>query len=233
MAQSQVNLYNLAISAVGGKYTLSTTSDQVLPAEICNLWYENVRQTMLRAAHWNCAKQYLRLVEVTERDLAADWATTDPAPGYAYSYDIPSGMLAARYLTSFDQFELHYDAGNSKMVINTNHGSDTATETPILCYTIDVTDVTRWEPDLYQAMIYALAGHICMPLNGKITRSRETLAAADAFIMQARANTANEMHQRRQQIPRELLARGYEYSVQAPYVYPYGSTFTGTGAPVL
>lgn len=233
MAQSQVNLYNMALAAVGMDYSLSTVSDTNIGAETCQLFYENVRQTVLRAAHWNVAKQYARLVEVTERDQAADWVTTDPAPGWAYSYDVPSGMLAARYLTSFGRFMMHYDTGNSKMVINANEGSDTASETPILCFTVDVTDVTRFDPDLYQAIIYGLAGAITMPLTGKITRARETIALANEIIMQARANSANEMHQMFEAESRVLQERGYTFPVTQPYVYPYGQLLTATGAPTI
>lgn len=233
MAQSQVNLYNLALALVGADYTVASTSEESVPAETCELFYENVRETVLMAAFWNSAKQFARLVEVTERDLSADWATTDPAPGYAYSYDIPSNMLRARYLTSFSQFELHYDTGNSKMVINANEGSDTATETPIICYTIDVTDVTRWEPDLYKAVYYAMAAHICMPLNGKITRARETAQAANDVILEARAQHLNEMNRMWAKRPHQLAVRGYEFSVEAPYYYPFGGLITATGAPII
>ena len=237
MAQSQLALYNMALSIVGEDYTLSTTSEESVPAETCELWYENVRQTVLRAGWWNSAKQFVRLTEVTDReeDATEEWETTDPAPGYAYSYDYDAitDLLYARYLTSFAQFELHYDAGNSKMVLSTNDGADTAAERPILCYTIDVTTVTRWEPDLYEAMAFALASRICIPLTGKIVRTRETAQAANDIIMQARAANLNEMHRRWEQLPDQLLRRGYNFSVQAPYIYPFGSLITATGAAIV
>ena len=229
MAQSQLNLYNLAVSACGADYTISTTGEQSVPAEICELWYENTRQTVLRAAHWKSCKRYARLTEEAERDLAADWVSTDPEPGYAYSYEVPANMLAARYLTTFEQFNLGYET--DQMIISCNIGGSAATDAPILCYTLDQTDPTAWEPDLYQAVVYGLAGHICMPLNGKPSRAKNLFDLSNFILQDARANTANEMHRLMRTNSERLQARGYNQAPLSPYVYPYGNTFTLTGAP--
>ena len=232
MAQSQVNLYNMALSAVGADYSLSTASYNVLPASLCNLWYENTRQVILRAAHWNSCKQAVRLTEEAERDLTADWVATDPLVGYAFSYEVPTDMLHARYLSTLEQFEIHYEAGDQK-VINCNVGGSASTDAPILIYTIDVTDPTRWEPDLYQAMIYGLAGHICRPLTGKTALARDMFELANMILREAQARNANELHRMLKSRPDRLSARGYDYSTVTPYIYPYGNMFAGTGAPVV
>jgi hypothetical protein len=231
MAQSQLNLYNMAVSVCGADFTISATNESTVPAEVCELWYENTRQTILRAAHWNSAKRYFRLVEEAERDTAADWVSTDPEPGYAYSYEVPSNMLAARYLSTFEQFSLGYET--DQKIISANTGSDTASETPILCYTVDVTDVTLYEPDLYQAMIYGLAGHICMPLTGKTQRARNIFALANQILFDARAATANEMHRLMQYQASRMAARGFNQTTYEPFIYPYGAVFTQTGAPLV
>ena len=186
---------------------------------------------MLRAAHWKCAKRFARVVEDTERDTSADWVSTDPEPGYGFSYTLPSSMLAARYLTDFSQFTIGYET--SAMLLHCNVGGSATTDAPILCYTIDVTDVTLWEPDLYQAMVYALAASISMPLHAKVERAKFNYQLANDAILTARTATANEMYRLLQQTPSVLDARGYEYEMNAPYLYPYGSAFTGTGAPIV
>jgi len=230
MAQSQLALYNLALVYAGADYTIEATTEESVPAETLELIYENTRQMTFRAAHWNSCKKYVRLVEEKERNLSADWVTSDPAPGWAYSYEMPDDVLAARYLTDFAQFEVGYD--DDDYILSTNGGSDTASETPVLCYTFDQTDVTKWEPDLYNAMAHALAGYYVLGSTGKRNKTNESFGLANLAIMNARANNANEQQQLRQQVAERLQARGYEFNVINPYVHPYGPIFTGTGAPV-
>lgn len=244
MAQSQVNLYNIAIGAVGADYTISATSEASIPAEACELYYENVRQTVLRAAFWNCAKRHVRMTKAAARDATTgydsdtddDWVTSDPEPGYAFSYTLPASMLRARYLTTFEMFSLGWEEEGDHAILSCNTGGINATDAPILCYTKDVTDVTAWEPDLYQAIAYGLAAHICQPLTGKKASTEQLLGIANSFILvarQATANTQGHLHYARQ-VPERLQARGYAYSpVVQPYVYPYGHLLTGTGAGVV
>jgi len=234
VAQSQVALYNLALSVIGDDFTVSAVDEESIQAAVCQLWYEPVRRMVLEAAHWRCARKWVRLVEEAERDTSADWVTTDPQPGYLYSYDIDDAtitdFLIARHLNDYAEFEIGWD--NDKRILSTNYGSDTASETPILFYTADVTDVTKWESSLYIAMAHALAGFICMGISGKAARQDRTLDIANDLISAARANTANEIHRRLQQRPEVLAARGYNYTVSSPYLYPYGSLLTATGAPI-
>lgn len=234
MAQSQLALYNLALSIVGMDFTISAVDESSVPAEACQLWYENVRQTILRAAHWNSCKRYVRLTEVTERDLSADWVAGDPEPGFAYSYDITAvtSLLAARYLTDFQQFSIGYDTSNTKKTLSCDVGGSAATDAPILCYTLDVTDATLWEPDLYKAIGFGLAAHITPGTTGKRGLKLDNLAAANQIILEARAANANEMHRYFRSRPTMLGERGYQYTIDTPYIYPYGNLLTSTGAPV-
>lgn len=230
MAQSQVALYNLALALIGDRYTVVSAGEQSIPAETCTLFYEPVRQTILRAAHWNSARRFSRLTEETERDLTAAWVSTDPNPGWAFSYDLPTSILAARYITTFDQFDIGYD--NDGKVLNCNVGGDDTEDKPILCYTVDVTDATLWEPDLYLALAHALAAYIFLPLTGKSGRSQMLLEFANGKILDARAAAANERQQSFRQNPEILQARGYSDAGLAPYIYPYGPMFSATGAPL-
>ena len=238
MAQSQVNLYNMALSAVGADYSVATTSDQTIPVEICNLWYEPVRQTILRAAHWNSAKRYIRMTKEAAResetgydvDSDADWQSTDPEPGYAFSYELPSNMLAARYLTNFSRFVIGYET--AQKILSCNVGGPDADDAPVLCYTVDVTDVTLWEPDLYTAMANGLGAAIGLPLHAQLDRADYIEKKANNTIMQARANTANEMHVMMQQTAERIQARGYSYILADRYVYPYGNLLSNSGASV-
>ena len=238
MAQSQLALYNLALSAMGADYSITSLTEQSLPAEACNLWYENTRQTVLRAAHWNSCKRYARLTKAYARetetgytvDADADWQLDDPEPGFAFSYAVPERMLAARYLSDFSQFTLGTNSNTGEELISCNTGGETVDDAPILCYTWDQQNPVKWESDLYQSMIYGLAGHIVMPLSGKPERAKLMFSLANQFIVEARTRTANERLQLFAQTPERLQARGYSYTPWTPYIHAYGNLFSGTGA---
>lgn len=230
MAQSQLNLYNLAVSLAGGDYTIASTGEGSIPAAACELHYENVRQVMFRAAHWNSLRRFARLTQDAERDDDAAWVSTDPSPGWAFSYALPTSCLAARFLADFSEFDLSYD--NNSRILNTNLGGTATEDKPILCYTVDSTDPTLWEPDLYQSVYLALAAIICGPLTGKNAKVQTLSAMANSILASARAANANEYFRRFQQTPGNLQARGYNYTVSTPFVYPYGAMFSVTGAPL-
>jgi hypothetical protein len=230
VVQSQVALYNLALDAVGMDYVINAVDEETIGAEKCNLWYEPTRQALLRSAHWNSSKRFARLTIEAERDDAEDWVTTDPMPGWAYSYSLPADYLYARHLADFQPFDIALD--NDKLTLVSNWGSDTASERPILCYTFDQTDITKWEPDLYIAMAHALAANICMGITAKLARKMRLQETVQGLIAEARATAANEYHQLWRFRPSVLAARGYGVQESTQYLYPYGVMFSSTGAPL-
>lgn len=229
MAQSQLALYNLAISLCGGDYTIAAVSEASVPAEMCELWYEPTRQLVMRAAHWNSCERIARLVEDTERDSGAAWVPGDPSPGFAFSYTLPSDMLAARYLATFSRFKISYDDTGKTLVCDI--GGSATTDAPLLIYTTDNDTVTEWEADLYLAMAYGLAGNVAIGLTGKRSKSADLFQLANSYLTNARANNANEQHELRTQKAASLQLRGYSQSNINSYVYPFGNLFAPPGAP--
>lgn len=230
MAQSQLNLYNLAVAAIGGDYTLAATNEETLAAEACEMWFENTRQVLLRSAWWGCSKKFARLVEKVARDTAEDWVETDPEPGYAYSYELPDDYLYARFLTDYAEFDISNDDTGRTLVCNV--GGSELTDAPVLCYSADIEDPANWEADLYQSMVYALGSHINLPLTGKTSKTQLLVAMANSFVQDARVNTANERHRLMRVRPEVLALRGTDFPIGTPFFFPYGSMLTSTGAPV-
>lgn len=241
MAQTQLALYNLALAAIGSDYSVASLTEQSLPAEACTLWYENTRLTVFRAAHWNSCKRFVRLTKSTARetetgytaDADLDWQSGDPEPGFAFSYQFPERFVAARYLTDFSQFSVGVNSETGEDAINCNIGGPVADDAPVLCYTYDQQNPAKWEPDLYQSMIYGLAGHLVMTITGKPDRANLMFNLANQFLLDARARTANERHQLFQQTPERLQARGYSYTPVFPFVQSYGNLFSGSGASTV
>lgn len=228
MAQSQTELYNLALSAVGARKTVSAPTENSREAEQCNLWYGSVRANIFRAAHWGSIKRFARLGLLVERDTAADWVTTDPEPGFIYSYSLPVGCVAARYLSTFERFTTGvYYSTNVRALF-------TDMEDAVLCYSFDQTNTALWDHSLYLAVAYGLAAHICLPLSGKPERASGLIKASNAIIAEARAQSANEQQGTIETLPEWITTRGYKGSPSTTrYFAPFGEYLSMMGAPVV
>lgn len=209
-------LFNLSLDAAGCRQTVSIHTERSREAETCNRWYESVRDQVLRAAFWSSAKGAARLSVVVERDVDVAWATTDPDPGWRYSYSTPNDMLVPRFLTDFTRFELTNAPDNSSRIIS-------QTEQAVLIYTKKQTEIDAWDVDLRMAIIYALASHICLPLQGKLDRVQLSVERANALITNARVNDANINENQYESMPEWYTARGFVgTTVPSRYYYPYG-----------
>src|SRR5690606_39709181 len=90
MAQDLVTLYNLALSVAGITSGVDSPSEASPEAEQCRLWFEPVRNLILRAAFWPSVKGVKRLGLLATRDTDQDWTSSDPFPGWLYAYALPS-----------------------------------------------------------------------------------------------------------------------------------------------
>jgi len=218
MITSELQIYNLAVDAVGGTGTIATVDEESREAELCRRWFAPTRDQVLAGAHWASAKRYKRLALLTER--AGDtWVSTDPSPGYGYAFSCPADLLAPRYLSDFSRFDFH-------RLDDTNTVISVATEDPILTYTSRITPV-QMEHNLAMAIMAALAAFICSPLTGQTNKGRMLLQEANEAIMRARQETANYAQQPQAHIPDFIAARGYgAVSAQSlNYVYEFGPLF--------
>ncbi len=221
MAQDQVTLYNLALSAVGTRARVVTTTERTREAEICHEWYEPVRDQLLRAAHWASCREVAKLTLDAERTDTV-WVAGDPEPPWHYRYALPSDFLYPRHLDTFQNFALTQKAGVVQLL--TDHAE------PILTYTKKQTTVSAWDADLWYAMIQALAGHIAMPLHGKPGRAQLAIQNANDAIMRARLQLANADMVEMDSLPDWLLARGVNVNSSfSRFIYQYGPVFN-TGA---
>lgn len=215
MAATQLDVFNMACHAVGTRDDIAAVNEQSREAEVCRLWYDKVRDQVLRAAYWSCAKGYARLALVAERDDSLNWVVGDPEPGFRYAYATPNDFLAARYDSNYGRFTVGVRSGVPVIMSNT--------EDMILFYTIQQDNVALWDAQLLMAIAYALAAHISQPLKGKPSSARATAEQANALISEARVSNANLEENKIDSMPDWILARGYSGSV-APsrFYYPFG-----------
>jgi hypothetical protein len=101
---SEVQVYNLALNAVGERSNISSPTEQSRPAEVCRLWYSPVRDQILSAAPWPEATKIAYPALLATADDDDTWLETEPRTGYQYVYAMPSDALRPRYMSDFSRF---------------------------------------------------------------------------------------------------------------------------------
>lgn len=216
----EVGVYNLALNAIGERSNISLPTESSRQAEVCNLWYESVRNQILAAAPWPEAMGLVYLALQDTQDDAT-WTEEEPRRGYNYVYALPEDCLRPRYLDNFGKFLLTERA--NVRLLHTNH------DQAVLAYTKRLSNIALWSPDLLMAVAYGLAAHICTPLSGKPTRSRVLAEKANEIMLNARANAANSQTEMHEALPDWIKARGYQDPQTTQYFYPMGSLLSISG----
>jgi hypothetical protein len=214
VAQDLTSLFNLALSAIGQRELVSHPDENSPVAETCRLWYETVRDHVLKSAPWPSAKGVARLA-VGMQKAETEWLPGDPDPGFLYAYNLPNDFLHPQYLAGYQRFILGMrDATTPALMTNT--------ENALLVYTRRQVHVSMWDASLFLAMSQALASYICLPLNGKPQRARMVLDQSNQTIMAARQAAANTDFQLLDSVPEWLQARGYVGNAPVErFIYPY------------
>lgn len=214
MIGSEVEVYNLALNAVGARNNVSSPSENSREAEVCKLWYPVIRDQVLSAGPWPEATRFSRLTLAAEADDS--WDVGEPRPGYSFTYLVPTDLLHPQYISGFERFQLSAGPNNTKIL-------SSSVEDPILAYTFRQEVITLWSSQLQLAVVYGLAAHICMPLAGKPTRAKLMLQQANDIILSAREAAANTSDDRYEAIPDWLAARGFTAATSSSYYHPFGS----------
>lgn len=177
-------VYNEALSAAGAQGKLASTGDTSREAELCNLHYVRVRNSVFRAANWVSLKRTAQLALVAERDFSEDWTDGDPLPGWTYAYALPADYIRARYLADGLSFTLA--KRGAELVLCTQASP------AVLTYTYNETNPALWEGALYELVVARLARVIAKPLGA----DNETLGDVDAqwreIYVRALTESANE-----------------------------------------
>lgn len=91
MARSKTNIFNMALAKIGST-AISDPNSWAKGAEYCTIFYDQIRQEVLRSHAWNCATKRITLAE----------AASEPDFGYDYAYALPADCLFVRHLSEED-----------------------------------------------------------------------------------------------------------------------------------
>src|SRR3546814_8520623 len=87
MADSKVQICNMALSHIGSKSTIESVDEPSAAAQQCRLWYEMARRQALGAYNWTFARKRLALAIHND----------DPPEGlWNFRYQYPADCLKAR-----------------------------------------------------------------------------------------------------------------------------------------
>lgn len=222
MADAVVDVFNLALNAVGARSNLSAPTERDRGAEVCRLWYPIVRDQVLRAAPWPSCRKARRLALLAQRGDEV-WDENFPEPYWTYAYTIPDDMLYPRHLTDWTRFDLG-TIGDQQVIL-------TDTLEAVLTYTFRQPTVQRWETSLTMAIVYGLAANIVMPLAAKPSRASLLVQQANDLILGARVEAANEANVGYESLPDWITARGYGNPIDFRFIYPSGALLA-VAAPV-
>lgn len=248
MATSEVEVAQFALDLVTTKSSISSLTEGSPEANACNRWFDQTRDQLLRAAHWNFAKKtralsLLKQAPGTPGAAASSstvWTTDFPPPPWLYEYSYPSDCLLVRAVTPqpesggtsipiFSAPTASYQAGRPvRFEVQNDDNTKVITTNAyqaIGIYTYRVENVGLWDVHFTLAMQTALAAFICPTLTGDRTRAQDLLKQANDMIISARVTDGNEALTVIDQMPSTIEARLGNMTAW-DYAAPYGPLFS-------
>ncbi len=185
---SKVDICNLALAQLGQE-PIGALEQEDERARRCRLFYDPVRQEVLRTHNWSFA--------CTQADLALlDSTTVGNNPEYTYAY--PQDCLFVRKV--YAKGQAHYPVAFKEL-----YRKETQARV-ILCpavqaqaeYTRDVTDTVAFDPAFVKAFSLALAADLAITLSADMTLAQRILGSYTLALEEARRSNMTENYEIRQ-----------------------------------
>jgi hypothetical protein len=160
---SIVSICKLALTNIG-KDTINDLSEPTAEARACNLFYDQVRDTLLQSYPWRFAGGRKSLAEISNDRSEWSHAYTRPADCLKILWVEPEGGRRGVLYP--------HDAEDGKIYCNLSPA--------YLRYTKRLTDPTRYPPLFIEALSWHLAVRLAMPL------TRDPKVRADAYQLAIR-----------------------------------------------
>jgi hypothetical protein len=171
MALTAVDICNLALAQLGGKFTITSLDDETAGARLCKANYASLRDTVLEEMDWSFAK--------TQHALAAD--TTASLIEGATKFKIPATTL--RVLAVYDGNGVKLDDWSLEQ------RSVLAFTDALVIRAIDrVEDTTMYSQAFTQALAGRMAAEMAMPLTNSAAMSTTMWQLYSQKISLARTN---------------------------------------------
>lgn len=200
-----VDICNQALAHIGIDDAITDFAERSKPARLCRLFYDQTLDSVLRDHTWGFA---IRVV-------AAAPAPGDPPPGWAFHYDYPvdclqvlnvmppTGDRQASLYTRLYVDGVYPDYTNiyQTPAVRVEWERIYSPDGPVIVtdqdeawirYTMRVTDPNAWDALFIEAMGYALAAKLAMPMAVQQVLAGEAAKAYNRVIATAKAANLNE-----------------------------------------
>lgn len=184
---TKVDICNFALAHLAvGKTISNFDTDRTAEAAACRLFYDQVREELLRSFPWPFAKRFAALAVVEE----------DPSDSWLFSYRYPTDALRLIDIFSGTRVDsratlvrYHVGRDGTGKLIYTDQAD------AILNYIEDI-DAPYFDPDFTSAFSYLLASRIAPLVTGgdQFKLGERSLQLAQFYTAQARQNALNEQH---------------------------------------
>lgn len=214
---SIAGICNRALSSIGAQTTLQSLEETSPEAQQCALWYDNQRQSLLRAAPWAFCRTQLPLTQVGQlfSNGSTEPGNTSPYP-YLFKYAYPASCLKFRYIlpnpclpaqdqsiaptVGFGPIANFRPSRAFRFMVHTEVDDIGVMRKYLLSnvpnaigvFSLDVTDPTMFDSMFDSALSSSLAYHLAIALTGNVGIAEQRAKAADASILNARAVDASE-----------------------------------------
>lgn len=179
MASSPVEICNSALVKVGAARITSLT-DNVKSAKICNEQYNKLRKKLLRIHPWGFAKRSVSLIASGNTPIFSDIYTNE--------FALPSNLL--RILKTDIPENVEWIVENSP---TTNKKVILADATTVkIQFIIDMTDTTVFSADFDEVLALMLAADLAYGVVQSISLMKEMMAEAKRELSQARSFDSQE-----------------------------------------
>ena len=198
MAQSEVQICNMALARIGVSQYISSLTESSNEARTCNLFYSIVRDRVLEEMPWRFA--------VKQTTLQLTGTAPDP---WAYQYRYPNDCLKAiRLLAPGGSNKYSIFQNNTNSTINNKIVYDimedeanagrvivTDQDSAILEYVKAITDPTLFSPSFTNALAWGLAAEIAAPLTADPKYAQAAQQSYVATMHDAFAKSLNEVYE--------------------------------------
>lgn len=165
---SEVAICNAALAKVSNNRIVSLTEGSTA-GNLCNEMYERIRDRLLRRHIWNFNKKRLKLAQLA----------TAPVFGWTYAYQLPSDWVRniGVYPDSAGINQTHDYQTEGRMIL-ADH------ESIYLVYGARITDPNEFDDMFREALAYAIAVELAVPLAKSATLRDRMDEAFNAYVME-------------------------------------------------
>ena len=216
MTTTEVQLCNRALSEIGARATITAIDNTTPAGQQCLIWYDTIRQQLLRMAPWGFARKTLAL---TLQGQLTDNPPTSPYP-WQFKYGYPADCIKVNYIlppiptgttdvpiVGVPLVPYMMPSRNCRFIIGYDMVDPTDTDNDDLVpgrvilsnvkgaigvYIADITDPDIMDHGFKEALVAALAAKLVQPLTGNAGMKDGYEKLAQMHINQARVEDANE-----------------------------------------